>query len=339
MELFDHEVGQKLLSRAMSRAKKYFRTFEMEKLMQMERQVGGHPMLSYQCKYVLKSFNSDHRGFREVLFYEIMAEIADLNEYLPFHTFLRKNYISLVTNYESIALNAPLLRALKPFIPNYFGIVVHDGSFGQNNRFDKSYKSIPSHIILSDITSEYKKPCVLDLKIGQRTYEPDAPLEKQSSQHNKYPEQHLYGFRIVGMHVYDPNHSDSDHMGYRTFDKKYGIGLKEKNDIRNALALFFKQNTTNGDQVTHQALIGKIMSEIIQLHGIFKELNSGIAFYASSLLIVIEGDADRFAPEKCKIKMIDFAHVRFNSGGDPSYIYGLESLIDILGAIRDMPVS
>jgi 1D-myo-inositol-tetrakisphosphate 5-kinase/inositol-polyphosphate multikinase len=299
--------------------------YDARKVKDMKHQVGGHPMLTYESEYVMKPLNSDCRGFREVLFYEILAEIDDHSGNCFTADVSQKN-CNLLINYEPIAVNSSLLRALKPFCPNYFGIV--------NSPNSSEPDSVQTHIVLSDITSNYKKPCVLDLKIGQRTYEPDAPLEKQESQHNKYPEQQIHGFRIVGMNIYDPNHSESDALGYRCFGKKFGMQLKQKNDIRAALCMFFKLNKST--HLGRYEVVQNVMTEMIQIQQIHRELNRGMAFYASSLLIVVEGDDECFSPEKYSVKMIDFSHVRFNSFGDSSYMYGLESLIDILNDIREI---
>lgn len=309
-----------------------FPKYDSKKVNAMKHQVGGHPMLSYESNYVMKPLNSDCRGFREILFYEILSEIEN-PECNWWSTGISSNKnCNLLLNYEQIAVNSSLLGALKPFCPKYFGII--DTSEDNYKGIRYKHDPVPTHIILSNVTSHYKKPCVLDLKIGQRTYEPDAPLEKQESQHNKYPEQAIHGFRIVGMNVYDPNHSESDVLGYRCFDKMFGMQLKQKEDITAALCLFFKLN--NSTHLERYNVVEKVMIEMTQLLQIHRELNRGMAFYASSLLIVVEGDDAFFSSEKYTVKMIDFSHVRFNAHGDSSYIYGLESLIDILNGIRQM---
>lgn len=337
MDLRDTEIGIKIMNRALGRSKIYLPNFNVRKVNVMKHQVGGHPMLSYESEYVMKPLNSDCRGFREVLFYEILQELDDCKKCAWSKTISAgKNCEcnSLLVNYKPIAVHSSLLRALKPFCPNYFGTIVERCSDGSTCSSRYKHDTVPTHIVLSDVTMHLKKPCVLDLKIGQRTYEPDASLEKQESQHNKYPEQQIHGFRIVGMNVYDPNHSKSDALGYRRFGKKFGMQLKQKKDIRDAFCMFFKLN--NATHIARYKVVENVMMDLIQLLQIHGELNRGMAFYASSLLIVVEGDDACFSPEKYAVKMIDFSHVRFNSLGDSGYIYGLESVIDILNDMREM---
>lgn len=54
---------------------------------------------------------------------------------------------------------------------------------------------------ISDITSKFMKPCVIDLKIGRRTYDHLATEAKRIRAIDKYPLQDQIGFRIDGMKV------------------------------------------------------------------------------------------------------------------------------------------
>lgn len=59
-------------------------------------------------------------------------------------------------------------------------------------------------IKLADITHEMVEPCVIDIKIGKRTWDPSASVEKQKAEEQKYQlcKQNL-GFCIPGFQVYD----------------------------------------------------------------------------------------------------------------------------------------
>ena len=50
-------------------------------------------------------------------------------------------------------------------------------------------------MILDDLTYGYEKPSVIDLKIGTKTWEDDAPQEKIDRESKKYPLQRTIGFR------------------------------------------------------------------------------------------------------------------------------------------------
>ena len=47
----------------------------------------------------------------------------------------------------------------------------------------------PEYLVLGDKTNAFAKPCVMDVKIGTQTFEPDAPADKQARDLAKYPRQ------------------------------------------------------------------------------------------------------------------------------------------------------
>lgn len=54
---------------------------------------------------------------------------------------------------------------------------------------------------MEDLTNRYKYPCVMDIKVGKVTYDPNAPRAKRLSEAMKYPEQEVLGFRLTGYRV------------------------------------------------------------------------------------------------------------------------------------------
>lgn len=70
--------------------------------------------------------------------------------------------------YEDITNSKdPILQELKQYVPKYYGteVLTVDGK-------DVNY------IVLDDVTRDFKEPCVMDIKIGRRTYDPLASYEK-----------------------------------------------------------------------------------------------------------------------------------------------------------------
>jgi 1D-myo-inositol-tetrakisphosphate 5-kinase/inositol-polyphosphate multikinase len=290
----------------------------------MEHQVGGHPMLSFGSEYIIKVLPKDDRGFREVLFYEALRTLVDQE---ASGKIVKSDIANLVLS-RDLGIqqrNARLLRALAPFTAKYYGTTTSGASI-------VDVDDRPTGMILSNITAGFQKPCVLDIKMGQNTYEPDATLEKKESQQQKYPEQQIFGFRVIGMKVYDPSNTGSDQNGFLAFDKDFGRQLKSAEDIQNALSTYFKLRI-DGDSECSVAMIQHIIRHLERLRKVLAELNYGMGFIASSILIVYEGDEALCAPEKCTVKMIDFAHVRYNRGGDLSLIYGLDTIITMLRSI------
>ncbi len=54
---------------------------------------------------------------------------------------------------------------------------------------------------LEDITSKFENPCVIDVKIGKITYDPEATAEKRAKETNKYPPLKKTGFQLRGFRV------------------------------------------------------------------------------------------------------------------------------------------
>lgn len=54
---------------------------------------------------------------------------------------------------------------------------------------------------LENITGKITHPCVFDVKIGARSYDPYATPEKIKSESSKCPHQSIMGFRLSGMRV------------------------------------------------------------------------------------------------------------------------------------------
>ncbi|PIN88635.1 hypothetical protein AB205_0122980, partial [Aquarana catesbeiana] len=83
------------------------------------------------------------------------------------------------------------LRDLRTFLPKYFGTWSPPGSA------DDLY------LKLEDITRKFNKPCIMDVKIGQKSYDPYASAEKIQQQVSKYPLMEEIGFLVLGMRVSD----------------------------------------------------------------------------------------------------------------------------------------
>lgn len=76
-------------------------------------------------------------------------------------------------------------------------------------------------LTLSNMTSGMTEPCVMDIKIGKRTWDPLALPEKRASEDKKYAKtKQAYGFSITGFQFYDVITSS-----LKTFDKDYGKNL------------------------------------------------------------------------------------------------------------------
>jgi 1D-myo-inositol-tetrakisphosphate 5-kinase/inositol-polyphosphate multikinase len=343
-------------------------------------QVGGvshhkKPLLTLSPDYVLKPLLLDHRGIREIAFYEairILSQNPINATYSTFLTggkkkqsavfrfgeafdtlalalaiFMKDNAVAesegaIQAAWRAVKREIEMIRRLANFTAPYYGVMGQRGiSAAAESRFGVKEGA---HLLLHDLTKNYSKPCVMDLKMGTQSYEPDAPADKRLRESSKYPQQATFGFRIVGMRMYVPDHLDADTKGYRHFGKSYGRSLSKREDLLDAMRLFFSSGTfgtsterdsatkTNGETTsTEEKVRTRVLSTILQqlrpLRRWFEE-NKSLRFYASSLLIVYEGDVSKEFGSRdiATIKMIDFGRVRRVSGIDNGYNTGLHEL-------------
>ncbi|GAA6226514.1 inositol polyphosphate multikinase [Lates japonicus] len=159
----------------------------------------------------------------------------------------------------------PCLLELQSHLPKYYGTWSSPDS--------------PSdlYLKLEDVTRRFVKPCIMDVKLGQRSYDPFASQEKREQQIRKYPLMEEIGFLVLGMRVYKVCSDTFD-----SYDQHYGRGLV-KDTIKDGLAKFFY----NGVCLRKDAVSASIhrVQQILR----WFESQHQLAFYASSLLFVYEG--------------------------------------------------
>ncbi|XP_036428099.1 inositol polyphosphate multikinase [Colossoma macropomum] len=211
----------------------------------LSHQVAGHKygvdkvgILQHPDGTVLKQLQPPPRGPREMQFYS-MVYAEDCHD--------------------------PCLLTLQQHLPKFFGT------------WSSPDSPTDLYLKLEDVTRRFQKPCIMDVKIGQRSYDPFASQEKREQQIRKYPLMEEIGFLVLGMRVYNVG-SDS----FDSYDQHYGRGLV-KETIKDGLSKFF----FNGDVLRKDAITASIIK--VQKILLWFEGQSQLNFYASSLLFVYDG--------------------------------------------------
>ncbi|EHB09390.1 Inositol polyphosphate multikinase [Heterocephalus glaber] len=160
-----------------------------------------------------------------------------------------------------------VLLELQKYLPKYYGIW--------------SPPTAPNDLCpkLEDVTHKFNKPCIMDVKIGRKSYDPFVSSENIQQQVSKYLLMEEIGFLVLAMMVYHV-HSDN----YEAKNQHFGRSLT-KETIKDGVSKFFH----NGFGLRKDAIAASIqkIEKILQWFESQKQFN----FYASSLLFVYEGSS------------------------------------------------
>lgn len=214
-------------------------------------------------------------------------------------------------------------------------------------------------IVLENLEHGFKKPNVLDLKLGALLYDPEQTKPEKAERLDKVAAETTSGsinYRIAGMKVW--NGKD-----YDVYDKFYGRKFNADN-VKDGFATFFSSLAAASRPDDARELLETILAEITKARHSLERSESRM--YSASVLIVYEGDADaldtlmgnppktprvderaptNFEIKKSKeeededeeqppvthrVKMIDFAHAAWTpgKGRDENVIKGLKNIED-----------
>eukprot|EP01018_Ginkgo_biloba_P016045 Gb_01131 [translate_table: standard] len=228
---------------------------------------------------------------------------------------------------------------VQDFFPMFYGTTLLEASDGSGQH---------EHAIIEDLTCDFHHPSVIDIKIGSRTWYPEASEEyiNKCLEKDRQTTSLLVGFRISGMQVYDASTKSTWKA------KKKWCKHLDTEGVSMALKRFVSLNPssdTDPDGSLAPVIYdgsGCILQQLQELKAWFEE-QTHFRFHSSSILLIYEGDplatdeiahSIDFTKYKISVKLIDFSHVLDGQNIiDHNFLGGLCSLIKFLSQIVPTP--
>lgn len=149
-------------------------------------------------------------------------------------------------------------------------------------------------VVLMNAACGFKRPNIVDVKLGRRLWADDAPLEKKR-RFDKISSETTHqdlGFRIAGMRLYkgSDNQDELDEEDYRIYGKDYGRKDVNKDNVIEAFRSFLYNRRAGIDDEYARAVADAFRRDLEHVADVLEKEESRM--YSSSLLFIFEGDGD-----------------------------------------------
>ncbi|KAL3512033.1 hypothetical protein ACH5RR_024750 [Cinchona calisaya] len=234
-----------------------------------------------------------------------------------------------VSFYTTFSLDTRIPDHIRKFFPVFYGTQLVEASDGSG---------LKPHLVLQDLTLGRVNPSIMDIKIGSRTWAPQASEDyiEKCLKKDRETSSLLLGFRLSGLQFHSGNE-----FGFWKSARKSVQGLSAE-EIKLVLRNFVSSNTyreleSKPDCAFASVIFGGpngILSQLLELKTWFED-QTIYHFYSCSVHVMFEKQlALEGKSPGAEIKLIDFAHVVEGRGViDHNFLGGISSLIKFISDI------
>ncbi|OBT90577.1 hypothetical protein VE02_01041 [Pseudogymnoascus sp. 03VT05] len=224
----------------------------------------------------------------EIAFYEYTAA------HHPAFADLMPTFLGTLSLSES--QTAILEEASATTLPKSTTPPTHAEQLVLHHKFIKTKRIVTDRaLVLENATHGFRRPNILDVKLGVRLWADDAPAEKRARFDKITAEttHASHGFRVAGMRVWQGDeaprggHVDAD--GYKIYDKNYGREEIGVDNVADAFREFIGAGRSAGvDEELGRLVAQAFLAEVEEARRVLESVETRM--YSSSLLFIYEGD-------------------------------------------------
>ncbi|WCJ36378.1 Inositol polyphosphate multikinase beta [Euphorbia peplus] len=238
-----------------------------------------------------------------------------------------------VAFYTSFSSNTRVPVHIRKYFPVFYGTQLLEASDGSGLR---------PHLVMQDCVSNLVYPCVMDVKIGSRTWYPQASddyIQRCLKKDTETSSLEL-GFRISGLQLYNDKESKFWQSDRKTVQKLNVDGVRKV--LRKFVSSSLSDESNLEPDGTYASSVyggsSGILAQLLELKAWFED-QTIYHFNSCSVLMFYEKDSLLAGGgSSAKVKLIDFAHVGEANGIiDHNFVGGLCSLIKFISEMLTGP--